>query len=170
VFKPELDNRDFREKRKKEEKPVEELPREEQVKLKFKLRFDYKGNPRPARFFFGGKKTEDVAEEVREQQITLWRNMPLQGIYVESIDLGDIYNLYDEVLGDEVAYAPLELIVYSDSIEDIIGFIMKEEFRKIEIMQPGTIELSSKEAERLLFKINELLQEKLSARTKETRR
>ena len=170
MFKPELENRDMRDKRKKEEQPVDGTAREEQVKLMFKIRFDYKGNPRPARFFFGGKKTEDVAEEIREQQLSLWRNMPLQGVSVESIDLGEIYNLYDDSLGEEVAFAPLELMVKTDSMEDILRFIMREEFRKIEIIEPHTIKLSSKEAERLLFKVNGLLQEMLFLRLKENNR
>ena len=56
-------------------------------RLKFRVRFDYKGKPRPARFFFGGKRTENVAQELRDQQVALWKNVPLQGINIENIDL-----------------------------------------------------------------------------------
>jgi len=168
VFKPDLDSRDLREKRKKDEPPVERIEEEKPAKLTFKIRFDYRGNPRPARFFFGRKKTEAVAEEIREQQIALWRNMPLQGIQVESIDLGEIYSLYDEHKDEDVAFAPLEIRVRADTIEDILRFVLREEFRKIEILEPPSIKLSSKEAERFLFKVYDLHRERLLARLKES--
>ncbi len=167
MFKPDLNSRDLRETKNKEEKHPQSADRKEEVKLSFKMRFDYKGSPRPARLFFGGKKTEEVAEEVREKQITLWRNMPLQGIEVISIDAGETYILHDEKKGEDLAFAPLEIHLQADSLEDIIRFIMKEEFRRIEILQPLDIKLTNKEAERLLFKVNDLLQEKLSLLLKE---
>jgi len=130
-------------------------------RIKFRVRFDYRGKPKPARFFFGGRKTEDVAQETREQQVALWRNLPLQGIYVESIDLGEIYSLYDEELDDEVAFAPLELIVYADTLEDLLRFIMREEFRRITVIEPTNLVLSSREVEKLFFRINETLQKSI---------
>lgn len=168
MFKPDLDSRELREKRKKEELPVEKIDAEKTEKLTFKIRFDYRGNPRPARFFFGRKKTEDVAEEIRERQIALWRNMPLQGIQVESIDLGEIYSLYDQRKGEDVAFAPLEIQVRADTMEDILRFIVREEFRKIEILEPSSIRLTSKEAERFLFRVHDLHHEKLMARLNES--
>src|SRR5690554_3110638 len=122
MLKPDVETRE----RNKEEYPVEHHGYVENNRIKFRVRFDYRGKPKPARFFFGGRKTEDVAQEIREHQVTLWRNLPLQGIYVEGIDLGEIYNLYDEELDDEVAFAPLELIVYADTLEDLLRFIMRE--------------------------------------------
>jgi len=133
----------------------------DEVRLKFKIRFDYKGKPKPPRFFFGGKKTEDVAMNVREQQVTLWRNIPLQGLFVENIELGELYHLHDDELGEEVAFAPLELMVYADSLEDMLRFILREEFRRIEILEPRHLNISNKETEKLLFKINELLQSRI---------
>lgn len=130
-------------------------------RIKFRVRFDYRGKPRPARFFFGGRKTEDVAQETREQQVALWRNLPLQGIYVESIDLGEIYILYDEELDDEVAFAPLELVVYADTLEDLLRFIMREEFRRIAVIEPANLVLSSREMEKLFFRINETMQKSI---------
>ncbi len=139
-------------------------------KLKFKVRFDYKGKPKPARFFFGGKKTESVAHDYREQQVQLWRNVPLQGISVENMDLGEIYSVYDEESNEEIAYAPLELAVNADSLEDLLRFIIREEFRRIEILEPTSILLTNKEIERLLFKINEHLQNRMNLLLRENNR
>jgi hypothetical protein len=136
-------------------------------KIRFKVRFDYKGKPKPARFFFGGKKTENVAHDYREQQVALWRNVPLQGIKVENMDLGEVYFVYDGEIDEEIAFAPLELEVTADSLEDLLRFIVREEFRRIEILEPTSIFLNSKEVERLLFKFNEHLQNRLTFLTRE---
>lgn len=154
----------------KEEKKEVQKVQPQNSRIKFKVRFDYKGKPRPARFFFGGKRTEIVAQEFREQQVALWRNVPLQGIKVENMDLGEIYSVYDEELEDEVAFAPLELIVWADSLEDLLRFVLREEFRRIEIMEPPNLILTNKEIERLLFKMNELFQNRLLLRSRENNR
>ncbi|NMB41540.1 MAG: hypothetical protein GX996_06370 [Firmicutes bacterium] len=139
-------------------------------RLKFKVRFDYKGKPRPARFFFGGKRTEEVAQDYREQQVALWRNVPLQGINVENMDLGEIYSVYDAEMDEEIAFAPLELVVWADSLEDLLRFIIREEFRRIEILEPNSIILNNREVERLLFKMNEFFQNRLMLRLRESNR
>ncbi|NLX91006.1 MAG: hypothetical protein GXZ07_05385 [Firmicutes bacterium] len=138
--------------------------------MKFKVRFDYKGKHRPARLFFGGKKNEEVALEIRDQQVALWRNIPFQGLHVDDIELGEIYNVYDEELDEEVSYAPLEMMVYADCLEDMLRFILREEFRRIEILEPRSIHLSNKETEKLLFKINELMQQRIQQKQKENNR
>lgn len=140
----------------------------EDARLKFKVRFDYRGNPKPARFFFGGKKSEEVAGEIREQQVTLWRNIPLQGIVVEDIDLGEVYYIYDDEAEEDIAFAPLELVVYADSMEDLLRFIVREEFRRIEILEPSSITMNNKEAERMLFKVNEFLQAQVNKKLRES--
>ena len=86
---------------------------------------------------------------------------------MEDIELGEIYNVYDEALDDEVTFAPLEMIVYADSLEDMLHFIMREEFRRIEILEPHNIHLNNKDAENFLFKINEQLQQKIYQKQKE---
>jgi hypothetical protein len=143
---------------------------EDNQRLKFKVRFDYKGKPKPARFFFGGRKTEDVAQEIREQQVALWRNIPLQGCFIENMDLCEVYSVYDEEVDDEVAYAPLELVVTAESLEDLLRFIMKEEFRRVEILAPPSIALNNKEVERLLFRMNELMQGRILQKLRENNR
>ncbi len=147
--------------REKEVKETLAETMEPRKRIKIKVRFDYKGKPKPARFFFGGKKTEDVAQEYREQQIARWRNIPFQGIVVEKIDPGEIYNVYDEEMAEEVAYAPLELLIFADSLEDLLRLVFKEEFRRIEILEPDSILLLNKEIEKLFFRMNEFLKTKL---------
>lgn len=126
-----------------------------QKDLQVKIRLDYKGEAQ-SRFFFGGKSSARAAEEVREQRTALLRNVPFQGIAIHDIDLTlETYNVHDEITGDDVAYAPVNLELMADSIEDILRFIIRDEFRKIEVVQPEEIILSRQDLERLLFKINE---------------
>ena len=123
-------------------------------KIRAKIRFDYKGKSRPARFFFGGKNSEEVADELREQQAALWRNVPLQGIMIEKIDLGEIYFVYDEEADDEVAFAPLELEVVADSLGVLFRFAVREEFRRLRIIEPPDLTLSLQEMEQIFFEVH----------------
>lgn len=126
------------------------------TELKAKVRLDFKGVSRPGRLFFGSKTTEKVAEEHREQQIALFRNVPIQGIRIEDISLGgETYAVFDDQANNEVAYAPAELIVVADTVEDLVRFVAREDFRRIEILEPTNFVLSRLEIERLLFRINE---------------
>lgn len=123
--------------------------------LRLKLRLDYKGEAQ-SRFFFGGKTSEQVADEIREQRAALLRNVPYQGITINDIDLSlETYSIYDEFSGDEVSFAPIILDLNVNSIEDVIRFIMQDEFRKIDVLEPEEIVLNRQDLERLLFKINE---------------
>ncbi|NLC12316.1 MAG: hypothetical protein GX767_08720 [Firmicutes bacterium] len=137
--------------------------------MKVKIRFDYKGKHKPARFFWGGKNPHDVAQEAREQQVIMWRNIPIQGINVEKIDLGEIYQVYNEDIEDNISYAPLELVIKADSLEDILSFVVREEFRRIDILEPDSIMLNNKEIERFLFKINKLVQKQINQNAKEVK-
>ena len=134
---------------------------ERSEKVRVRIRFDYRGTPRPARFFFGGKGTKEVAEERREQQATMWRNVPLQGIRVEDIAYLDLYMVYDNLDEAEIAYAPLELLISLDSLEDSLQFISRAEFKRLQIVEPDRFCLASRELERILSKFGETLQHKL---------
>ncbi len=126
--------------------------------IRVKIRLDYKGLQKPGKFFFGGKNTEEVAEEMREQHVGMLRNVPLQGITIEEVDMsGDVYVVFDEIINAQVAYAPVILTVSADSLEDIVRFIAKEEFRKIEILEPDHIVMSQNDIERVLFRVSEEL-------------
>lgn len=123
--------------------------------LHLKIRLDYRGEAQN-RFFFGGKTGEKVAEEIRDQKVALMRNVPFQGVTVTDIDMGlETYTVHDEVSGDEIAYAPVNIELMADNIEDVIRFIIKEEFRKVEVIEPQEIVMSKQDLERLIFKINE---------------
>jgi len=52
-----------------------------QSKIRFKVRFDFKGEHRPGRFLFGGKPIEQVAEETREEQISLAKKYTRSGYF-----------------------------------------------------------------------------------------
>ena len=124
--------------------------------IKARVRLDIKGTTKPGRFFFGGKPMDKAAEEAREQQVTLLRNVPFQGVHIENIDVCmDIYTVYDEANNQEVAYAPLILEVTADTVEDLVKFVTREDFRKIEVLSPATLNLHRYDLERLIFRIAE---------------
>lgn len=125
-------------------------------KLRLRVRLDYKGINRPGRFFFGGKTTDEVAEEIREQQVGLMRNIPMQGVTIEEVDMSaDVYTVFDEMLNAQVAYAPVIFTLQADGLEDLLRFIVREEFRKIEIVEPDNLILVKADIEKLLFKLSE---------------
>ena len=127
-------------------------------KLRMRARFDYAGRERGGRLFFGSKNGEEVAEEIRQRQASLLRNMPIQGILIEEIDMGqEVYSVTDDITGKTTTYAPITVAFYADTIEDAIRFTMKEEFRTIETLGPETLELGKSEIDRILLKANEEL-------------
>ena len=69
----------------------------------------------------------------------------MQGIFIERIDLGEIYTVYDEDIEDEVAYAPLELDVTADALAYLVRFAMRDEFRRLLILEPPAVKLSMQE-------------------------
>ncbi|MCL6558712.1 MAG: hypothetical protein K6U74_07875 [Firmicutes bacterium] len=124
-----------------------------------RVRLDFRGVARPGRFLFGGKTTEKAAEEAREQYAAIFRNVPLQGIKVEDINMAyEVYTVSDDATGAEVAYAPLELTVVADGIDDLVRLIFREEFRKIEVLDLDSLVLGRYEIERLFYRIGEELQ------------
>lgn len=150
-----------KENKKKEE--VRPMPESRPDRLKLKVRFDFRGTMQPGRFFFGGKSSDEVAEELREQRMAFWQNVPLQGIYVEDIQLYDVYNIVEQYDDgeEEVSYAPIEVLVSADSLEDCIYLICREEFRKVEILQPEELTLSAKDLEKLFVKYGEFFRKLL---------
>lgn len=136
------------------------------VKIRAKIRFDYRGKARPSRFFFGGKTMEETATELRQQQAALWRNVPVQGIVVEDMEMADIYTVYDENVDDEVAYAPLELEVWADSLAYLVRFAIREEFRRLKIMEPTRISLSVQDMEQVFFEVHDQAKSQLILKAK----
>lgn len=126
--------------------------------LRLKVRFDYRGRTKANKSFFRGKNVEQVAELVREQKVALLRNVPMQGITIEDIDMSaEVYSVYDDFSHSSVGYAPVIITFAADTIEDVIHFIMKEEFRKVELLEPEHMELNRIDIERVLFRVNEEL-------------
>lgn len=139
---------------------VDELNGDKEIKVK--IRLDFKGQARPGRFLFGGKPVERVAEETREQQVALLRNVPIQGLHIDDIDMSaEVYTVWDDVNNNEVAYAPVILTITAENLEGLLRFIAREDFRKIEVMEPGRVVLSKSEMERLMFKVYEEIREYL---------
>jgi hypothetical protein len=136
------------------------------ARIRARVRFDYRGKARPSRFFFGGKGTEEAALDLRQQQAALWRNVPLQGITVEDMEMGEIYTVHDEDLDDEVAFAPLELEVWADALCFLVRFSVRDEFRRIKIMEPSKLSLSVHDMEQVFFEVHEQAKSHLIHKTK----
>ena len=72
------------------------------------------------------------------------------------IDLStEVYTVSDDLTGASIAYAPLVMTIQADSLDSIIRFITREDFRKVEILDPAFVTLNHYEIERLLFKVYE---------------
>lgn len=126
--------------------------------LRLRVRFDYIGRARSGKKFFGHKSSEQVAEEVRQHKVSQIRNVPVQGIHTEDIDMSqEVYSVIDEITGREICYAPVIIVFTADSLEDVLRFIIKEEFRTVEILEPDQLTFSKLEVERLLLRANEQL-------------
>lgn len=129
----------------------------EKVKLIFRVRLDFRAEEKSGRFFFGGKTSEAMAEDVRNEQMTLLKNVPLQGITFDSFD--DKMDIYRVLEGDnkkkqEVAYAPLVVTFKTDGIEHVFPLLHNPAFKKIEIISPENMSINKLELERLLFLIS----------------
>lgn len=124
--------------------------------LKFKIRLDFKGMTKPGRLFFGGRNSEKAALDAREQQLGLMRNVPVQGLNIDDIDMGyDTYVVYDDIINADIVYAPAVISITAETTEDLLPFIVREEFRTIEILSPDNMILTKMEVERLMFRLSE---------------
>lgn len=127
--------------------------------IRLRVRFDYVAEGKSGRRLFAGKSSDEQAEELRQHKVALIRNVPVQGINIEEIDMSmEVYTLFDEFTNRFSSCAPVSITFSVETLEDAIKFIMKDEFRTIEILEPHEMNLSRLEVERLLSKINEGLQ------------
>jgi hypothetical protein len=86
------------------------------------------------------------------------RNIPVQGIIIEQIDMDhEIYTIIDEYSNKLSYYAPVYILFSADSLENALRFTMKEEFRTIEMLDPEQITLSQMETVRLVQNVNDEL-------------
>ena len=123
--------------------------------VKARIRFDFKADAGTRKFFWQNKNIEENAKKIRRQKIALLRNIPFQGLNVAELnDDFEIYTLSEEDGGREVAYAPAELLVEADTLEDLMPLTLRDEFRKIKVLEPDKLLLSNNEMEKFLFKMN----------------
>lgn len=130
--------------------------------IRVRLRLDFRGEKRNGQFFFGGKTKEQVAELVRERQVAMLRNVPLQGVVLEEVDLTlEVYTT-DEITGrrmQDIAYAPVLLTLRLENIEDLLPLLLKPEFRKIEVLSPDSITVYRMDLERTLYRLSQAFSE-----------
>lgn len=134
--------------------------------IRVRIRLDYHGESRSGRFFFGGKTKEQIAETMREQQVALLRNVPLQGILIEDVDLSlDVYavNQAEGRRTHEVAYAPIILTLRIENLDDLLPLLIRPEFRKIEFLSPENITFHRLEIERLLYRLSQAFQQEVKS-------
>ena len=134
--------------------------------VRVRIRLDYRGESRNGRFFFGSKSKEQIAETMREQQVALLRNVPLQGIFIEDVDLSlEVYTVSQEDgrRNHEAAYAPIILTLRIENLDDVLPLLIKPEFRKIEFLSPENISLHRLDMERLLFRLSQSFQQEIKS-------
>jgi len=132
--------------------------------VRVRLRMDFRGEHRSGRFFFGGKSNEEVAELARDQQVALLRNVPMQGIILEDVDMSvDVYTVTESVGRRllEVAYAPILLTMRLDNLDDLLPLLLRPEFRKIEFLSPENVQMNRLDIERLFYRVNQSFQQQL---------
>ena len=134
--------------------------------VRVRIRLDYHGESQSGRFFFGGKSKEQMAEIMREQQVALLRNVPLQGVIMEDVDLSlDIYTVTagEGRRSNEVAFAPIVLTLRIENLDDLLPLLIKPEFRKIEFLSPENVSLHRMDMERLLYRISQSFQQEVKS-------
>ncbi|HBG16935.1 MAG TPA: hypothetical protein DDW93_09165 [Firmicutes bacterium] len=124
--------------------------------LRAKIRLDFRGEESRQSFFFGKEKPELSAESHRQRQVTILKNLPWQGVTLEELNTDyEIYTVASAERGEKIAYAPVELTVTADSLEDLLSFVLRDEFRKIKILEPQELTLSSLDMERAIYKMGQ---------------
>jgi len=128
--------------------------------IKAKIRLDYQAIPAPKRFWAVRKNTQEISEEIRDQQVLGLQNLAFQGIRIEEVDRsGDVYNVKDPVTGEDMSFAPTVVSLEADCLEDLMEFSIRDEFRKVDIISPELICLDDKEIGRLISTVNRKMRE-----------
>ncbi|MHB1406355.1 MAG: hypothetical protein ACYCV0_12295 [Desulfitobacteriaceae bacterium] len=134
--------------------------------IRVRIRLDYRGEARSGRFFFGGKSKEEMAEVMREEQVSLLRNVPLQGVVLEDVDLSlDIYTVTEDNGRklQQSALAPIVLTLRAENMEDLLPLLLKSEFRKIEFLSPENVNIHRLDLERILYRLSQSFQQEIKA-------
>ena len=84
------------------------------------------------------------------------KNLPWQGVTLEDLNADyEVYTVNQPEQGEKVAYAPVELTVTADSLEDLMAFVLRDEFRKIKILEPAELNLAATDVEKTIFKMGQ---------------
>jgi hypothetical protein len=127
--------------------------------FKAKIRLDYVST-KQGKGILGGKGIEEIAEEMRQNKVAVLRNIPIQGITIEEIEVSqEVYVIQDEITRKLQAYAPISVVVWADSVEDMLPLIMLDEFRTVQILEPEEWSVNHVQMDKILFKIHEELVE-----------
>ncbi len=130
--------------------------------VKARIRFDFKAEPKGRRFFWQRCDLQETAKSLRAKKVSLLKSLPFQGVNVTDLDTHqEIYLIPNDANDQEVAYAPVELTVEAESLEDLMQLTLREEFRKIKVMEPAELRLSTADVERLLFRVTEEYREEI---------
>lgn len=122
--------------------------------MKMRVRFDFISRPKSGKLFGASRNIEQAAEQIRQHKVSLVRNVPIQGIHIEDIDMSlEVYSIIDDISGKPVSYAPVVVTFFADTIEDATKFIITEEFRTIEVLQPEEMSLTRFDIERLFYQM-----------------
>jgi len=131
--------------------------------IKAKIRFDFRGEVGRQGFGFGRNKPEEAAKNTRQSRVAMLKNLPWQGVSLEEIEADqEIYTVAQSEKGDRLAYAPVELTVRADSLEDLLPFVLREEFRKIKILEPEEMVFSNFDMERAIYKMGQEFRSELN--------
>lgn len=125
--------------------------------LRAKIRFDFQASADEEQHFFWQRPDlVKIAKEKRAKQVSLLRNLPFQGLSVADLNTDqEAYLVPEDDDHPETAYAPIELLVEADSIEDLMKLTLREEFRKIKVIEPVELYMKNSDVEKFLFKVNE---------------
>lgn len=122
--------------------------------IRARIRLDFRGEEGRQSLLSGRIRAEKAAENSRQRQASVLKNLPWQGVTLEEIEANqEVYTIPTAERGEKVAYAPVELLVKADSLEDLVPFILREEFRKIKILDPEEMVFSNYDVERAIFKM-----------------
>lgn len=129
------------------------MDKEQGKKLKFRVRFDYK-TPRTFRLFELGRNAKQAATANRRKKVGLLHKIPVKGI--EILDVNTDLSVYygEDKFGRKVIFAPVEVLMTADSLEEAIPFFMLKDFYNVELMRPDEVTLSSWDFEGLIEKMN----------------
>ncbi|MDA8337467.1 MAG: hypothetical protein M0Z41_21185 [Peptococcaceae bacterium] len=123
-------------------------------KIRVRLRLDIKENKRKTRL--SRSSVEKRVGYRRDEQVISLQYNAFQGVEIEDIDSsGDVYLVDDQQTKTETAYAPLTIVMKITSLHDALPFIIRDDFRKIEVLEPADYWVNGREIETLFFRMSE---------------